>query len=50
MSNIPLMKVFFQIPEYTCMQYDAKNHGPVEDCSVPNIDLCRDCTWPPPEG
>lgn len=36
------------IPDATCLQYDAQNHGPVEDCTVPNIDLCRDCTWPPP--
>ena len=20
----------------------------VEDCSKPDINLCRDCTWPPP--
>ena len=30
------------------MQYDANDDGPVVDCSQPNLDVCRDCGWPPP--
>jgi len=37
------------VPDVTCMVYEAKDGGPVSDCSKPNIDLCRDCTWPPPK-
>jgi len=36
------------VPDVTCMIYEAVDQGPVEDCSQPHIDLCRDCTWPPP--
>lgn len=36
------------VPDVTCMVYEAVDGGPVEDCSKPDIDLCRDCTWPPP--
>merc|ERR1712106_204572 len=37
------------VPDVTCMVYEAKDDGPVEDCTKPDINLCRDCTWPPPE-
>ena len=37
------------VPDVTCLIYEAKDGGPVEDCSKPDINLCRDCTWPPPE-
>ena len=40
--------LLLQIPDVTCMQYDANDDGPVADCSQPNIDVCRDCGWPPP--
>jgi len=36
------------VPDVTCLVYEAKDGGPVEDCSKPDINLCRDCTWPPP--
>ncbi len=36
------------VPDMTCQQYDAKDHVPVEDCSKPDINICRDCSWPPP--
>jgi cathepsin X len=32
------------IPDSSCEQYEAKNLD--HDCT--DIDLCRDCTWPPP--
>jgi len=32
------------IPDSSCMQYTAKDLG--HKCGA--IDLCRDCTWPPP--
>merc|ERR1712130_408936 len=35
--------------DVTCLIYEAKDGGPVEDCTKPDINLCRDCTWPPPE-
>ena len=38
----------FQIPDVTCEQYDANDDGPVEDCSRPHLDVCRNCGWPPP--
>merc|ERR1711915_855510 len=37
------------VPDVTCMVYEAIDDGPVEDCTKPDINLCRDCTWPPPE-
>merc|ERR1711936_891623 len=37
------------IPDVTCQQYDAKDDGPVMDCSQPSLDVCRDCGWPPPK-
>jgi len=37
------------VPDVTCLIYEAKDGGPVQDCSKPDINLCRDCTWPPPE-
>ena len=37
------------VPDVTCLVYEAVDGGPVEDCSKPNINLCRDCTWPPPQ-
>merc|ERR1712173_507663 len=37
------------VPDVTCLIYEAKDGGPVEDCTKPDINLCRDCTWPPPE-
>jgi len=36
------------IPDVTCEQYDANDDGPVADCSKPDLDVCRDCGWPPP--
>ena len=36
------------VPDVTCLVYEAKDGGPVEDCTKPDINLCRDCTWPPP--
>jgi len=36
------------VPDMTCQQYDALDHLPIEDCSKPNLGVCRDCTWPPP--
>lgn len=36
------------IPDMTCMLYEAVDEGPIKDCRSPHIDLCRDCTWPPP--
>jgi len=36
------------VPDVTCMVYEAEDQGPIKDCSKPDIDLCRDCTWPPP--
>jgi len=36
------------VPDVTCMVYEAVDQGPIDDCTKPNIDLCRDCTWPPP--
>jgi len=36
------------VPDVTCMVYEAVDQGPIQDCSKPDIDLCRDCTWPPP--
>jgi cathepsin X len=36
------------VPDVTCMVYEAVDQGPIEDCTKPHIDLCRDCTWPPP--
>jgi len=36
------------VPDFTCLVYEAVDGGPVEDCTKPNINLCRDCTWPPP--
>jgi len=36
------------VPDVTCLVYEAVDGGPVEDCSKPDINLCRDCTWPPP--
>lgn len=36
------------VPDVTCMVYEAEDQGPIQDCSLPDIDLCRDCTWPPP--
>ena len=38
----------FGVPDVTCLVYEAVDGGPVEDCSKPDINLCRDCTWPPP--
>jgi len=37
------------VPDVTCLVYEAKDGGPVEDCTKPDINLCRDCTWPPPK-
>ena len=37
------------VPEMTCQVYEARDNGPVDDCSKPHIDVCRDCTWPPPK-
>ena len=37
------------VPDVTCLVYEAVDGGPVEDCSKPDINLCRDCTWPPPQ-
>lgn len=36
------------VPDVTCMLYEAKDRGPVQNCSLPDINVCRDCTWPPP--
>jgi len=36
------------VPDMTCMIYEAVDGGPIKDCRSPHIDLCRDCTWPPP--
>lgn len=36
------------VPDVTCLVYEAVDGGPVEDCTKPDINLCRDCTWPPP--
>jgi len=36
------------VPDMTCQQYDAADHKPVEDCSKPGLNICRDCSWPPP--
>ena len=36
------------VPDVTCMVYEAVDQGPISDCTKPDIDLCRDCTWPPP--
>ncbi len=33
----------------TCQLYDAHDNGPAEDCTRPDLLVCRDCTWPPPE-
>ncbi|XP_040577022.1 uncharacterized protein [Lepeophtheirus salmonis] len=37
------------VPDMTCQLYEAKNNGPVKDCSKPDLFVCRDCTWPPPK-
>ena len=37
------------VPDVTCLVYEAVDGGPVEDCSKPDINLCRDCNWPPPQ-
>ena len=37
------------VPDVTCLVYEAVDGGPVEDCTKPDINLCRDCTWPPPQ-
>jgi len=37
------------IPDQTCQPYDAQDHTPVSDCSKPDLNICRDCTWPPPK-
>eukprot|EP00096_Caligus_rogercresseyi_P003164 TRINITY_DN157_c0_g2_i1.p1 TRINITY_DN157_c0_g2~~TRINITY_DN157_c0_g2_i1.p1 ORF type:complete len:630 (+),score=116.89 TRINITY_DN157_c0_g2_i1:138-2027(+) len=37
------------VPDLTCQLYEAKNNGPVQDCSKPDLFVCRDCTWPPPK-
>ena len=36
------------VPDMTCQQYDAQDHQPIEDCSKPDMGICRDCSWPPP--
>ena len=36
------------VPHVTCQNYDAQDHTPIEDCSKPDLGVCRDCTWPPP--
>ena len=28
-------------PDVTCLLYEAKDGGPVEDCTKPDINLCR---------
>jgi cathepsin X len=33
------------IPDQTCMVYEAKN---LDAWNCEPIDICRDCTWPPP--
>ena len=33
----------------TCEQYDANDDGPAEDCTKPDLDVCRNCGWPPPD-
>lgn len=38
------------VPHVTCMNYDAGDHVAVEDCSKPDMGVCRDCTWPPAEA
>ena len=39
----------FQIPHQTCQPYDAEDHAKVDNCLKPNLEVCRDCTWPPPK-
>ena len=29
------------VPDVTCLIYEAKDGGPVEDCTKPDINLCR---------
>ena len=40
--------ISLKVPDMTCQQYDAKDHDQIEDCSKPDLGVCRDCTWPPP--
>ncbi|TRY62930.1 hypothetical protein TCAL_15185, partial [Tigriopus californicus] len=37
------------IPHVTCQPYDANDDGTLEDCTKPNVLICKDCTWPPPK-
>lgn len=37
----------YGIPDSSCMQYTATNLDENKDDCEP-IDICRDCTWPPP--
>ena len=38
-----------QIPDETCQQYQSEDFPEVKDCSKPDLGVCRDCGWPPPE-
>jgi len=38
------------IVDVTCQQYVAKNGPQVEDCSKPDIEICRNCGFPIPES
>ena len=41
---IILMIIFIAkvgVPDVTCLIYEAKDGGPVEDCTKPDINLCR---------
>ena len=33
------------MPDVTCLIYEAKDGGPVEDCTKPDINLCRLLWW-----
>ena len=33
------------VPDVTCLIYEAKDGGPVEDCTKPDINLCRLSVW-----
>ena len=48
MKNIAIFVYRIQIPHVTCQNYLSRDLPKVEDCSKPDINLCRDCTWPPP--
>ena len=36
-----MINVKVGVPDVTCLIYEAKDGGPVEDCTKPDINLCR---------